>query len=102
MRQLVEETALVLRLPAPDAREHLQVGAGDPRRAPRAHMAIVAHLPQPEDRGVKLRERARRGLAVAVGERPRRVDSPRRLGGAVRRRGGSVEAPLLTPKTVRT
>src|SRR5438445_6718594 len=101
MRQLVEETALVFRLPAPDAREHLQVGAGDPRRAPRAHMAIVAHLPQPEDRGVKLRERAWRGLAVAVGERPRRVDPPRRLGCARRRGEGSVEKPRQTRQLVR-
>src|SRR3989442_10504550 len=101
MRQLDEETALVFRLAAPDAREHLQVGAGDPRRAPRAHVAIVAHLPEPEDRGVKLGERARRGLAIAVREGPRRVDPPRGLRCARRGREGSVEEPRQTRQLVR-
>src|SRR5256885_7907807 len=80
MRQKIRERGVVRRLLAPQPCEHLDFRSGATRGTPRGHVAVVAPLPQAVDRGVELRERTGRWLAVAIPKRKSCVDALVRFG----------------------
>src|SRR5206468_11761935 len=68
MGQEIGEGRFVRGFLPPRPGQHLDLGPRQARRAPGGHVAVVTHLPQPEDRGVELSERSWRWVIAAIPE----------------------------------